>query len=156
MGQRFFPATSLRLVLAGGATVLLDRGSKGRIRDLAHHLKQILIKPVFENEKNSSQIFIDEALPLPTPFHHIAVTFNQGTITYFFDGQKLNSRTVPGSLLFDAVSDLRLGIRDDGANNDFMDGVVEEVRISQGIRYSATFDPTLFGPFDPANDASEQ
>jgi len=26
----------------------------------------------------------------------------------------------------------------------------------QVIRYSANFDPTLIGPFDPANDAPEQ
>ena len=54
VGQRFFPATSLRLVLADGATVLLDRGGKGRIRDLALRLKEILHKPVFESEKISS------------------------------------------------------------------------------------------------------
>ncbi len=46
MGQNRFPAASLRLALKGGGTVLLDRGSKQRIDDLAHRINRLLDKPI--------------------------------------------------------------------------------------------------------------
>lgn len=53
-GQRFFPATSLRLVLISGDTVLLDRGTKNRVLALAIRLEQIIKKPMIDSEKNTS------------------------------------------------------------------------------------------------------
>ncbi|MFQ5542163.1 MAG: hypothetical protein ACE5E2_04980 [Candidatus Binatia bacterium] len=44
-GQSFFPASALRLVLTSGETVLMDRGSKRRIEDLARRLSRFLCKP---------------------------------------------------------------------------------------------------------------
>ena len=46
MGQNRFPTASLRLALNGGGTVLLDRGSKQTIHDLAHRINRLLDKPI--------------------------------------------------------------------------------------------------------------
>ncbi len=45
-GQTHFPAASLRLVLANGETVLLDRGGERMILDLTHRLNRFLDKPI--------------------------------------------------------------------------------------------------------------
>ncbi len=50
-GQQFFPALALRLVLKDSDTVLLDRGSKDRIQQLARCLESLLQKPIVESEK---------------------------------------------------------------------------------------------------------
>jgi len=49
MGQSRFPTASLRLALKGGETVLLDRGTKQRIRDLALRINRHLDKPITDN-----------------------------------------------------------------------------------------------------------
>lgn len=46
VGERFFPASSLRAVLADGGTVLLDRGSRRKMEALAETLGPYLEKPV--------------------------------------------------------------------------------------------------------------
>jgi hypothetical protein len=46
VGERFFPALSLRLILKNGATVLLDRGGKKNLDYLAGRLSIFLEKPV--------------------------------------------------------------------------------------------------------------
>jgi hypothetical protein len=48
-GQKFFPALTLRLVLKSGVTVLLERGGKRRIEDLARRLSRFLGKPATES-----------------------------------------------------------------------------------------------------------
>lgn len=54
-GQSFFPASALRLVLASGETVLLDRGNKSRMEDLARQLSRCLCKPITSESKNTTQ-----------------------------------------------------------------------------------------------------
>ena len=49
MGQSRFPTASLRLTLKGGETVLLDRGSKQKIHDLALRINRFLDKPITDN-----------------------------------------------------------------------------------------------------------
>ncbi len=49
MGQSRFPTASLRLALKGGETVLLDRGSKQKIHDLALRINRFLDKPITDN-----------------------------------------------------------------------------------------------------------
>ncbi len=49
MGQSRFPTASLRLSLKGGETVLLDRGSKQKIHDLALRINRFLDKPITDN-----------------------------------------------------------------------------------------------------------
>ncbi|MFQ5850940.1 MAG: hypothetical protein ACE5JU_10175 [Candidatus Binatia bacterium] len=52
MGQSFFPAFSLRLVLESEETVLLDRGRKRNIDDLANRLSRFLDKPITRGSLN--------------------------------------------------------------------------------------------------------
>ncbi len=54
-GQSFFPASALRLVLASGETVLLDRGNKSKMEDLARRLSRCLCKPITSESKNTTQ-----------------------------------------------------------------------------------------------------
>jgi hypothetical protein len=48
-GVKSFPASSLRLLLSDGETVLLDRGGKKRLGELADLLGRFLTKPVAES-----------------------------------------------------------------------------------------------------------
>ena len=54
-GQSFFPASALRLVLTSGETVLMDRGNKRRIEDLARRLSRYLRKPITSESINTTQ-----------------------------------------------------------------------------------------------------
>jgi len=54
-GQSFFPAFALRLVLTSGETVLMDRGNKRRIEDLARRLSRYLRKPIASESINTTQ-----------------------------------------------------------------------------------------------------
>jgi len=49
MGQSRFPTASLRLTLKGGETVLLDRGSKQKVHDLALRINRFLDKTITDN-----------------------------------------------------------------------------------------------------------
>jgi hypothetical protein len=49
VGQSFFPVQSLRLVLNGGETVLLERGSRGKVENLGERLSIFLEKPLAKN-----------------------------------------------------------------------------------------------------------
>ena len=51
VGQSSFPSPSLRLILAGGETVLLERAGRTRIKDLADRLGPMLAKPVTTMEE---------------------------------------------------------------------------------------------------------
>jgi hypothetical protein len=46
VGQTFFPAQSLRIVLNGGETVLLERGSRRRIENLGEKLSTFVERPL--------------------------------------------------------------------------------------------------------------
>ena len=45
-GQKWFPARSLRLLLSGSQSVLLDRGGSRRLEDLAARIGRFMDKPV--------------------------------------------------------------------------------------------------------------
>ena len=48
-GQSFFPASSLRLVLSNGETLLLDRGEKKRMKLLARQVEHLVDRPVTDD-----------------------------------------------------------------------------------------------------------
>jgi len=52
-GLKFFPAFSLRLVMECSATILLDRGSRRRIEELAQRLSEKIQKTIIGNEKKT-------------------------------------------------------------------------------------------------------
>ncbi|HWP60150.1 MAG TPA: hypothetical protein VNL14_19810 [Candidatus Acidoferrales bacterium] len=49
VGQSFFPVQSLRLVLHGGESVLLERGSRRRVENLGKTLSAFLNRPLVKN-----------------------------------------------------------------------------------------------------------
>ncbi len=75
-------------------------------------------------------------------FYHVAVTWNLGLVTYYFDGVQVAQKTIGtlgSAVLWDSTQPLRLGSGTGG--NNFLDGVMDEVRISQAERYTAGFTP---------------
>jgi hypothetical protein len=48
VGQTFFPAQSLRMLLNGGETVLLDRGSRRRVESLGEKLSTLVECPLLK------------------------------------------------------------------------------------------------------------
>ena len=76
-----------------------------------------------------------------TGWHHIAVTFDRGSVAIFFGGSNVGAGTIGvagQSTLHASTSFMRVG-EDRGA--DFFDGVIDELRISQVIRYTSQFTP---------------
>ena len=73
-------------------------------------------------------------------FHHLAVTFNLGTVKIYWDGAQIGSGTIgtAGSAkLFNTTTAFRIGQNAAAANK--MSATIDEVRISQTVRYSAAF-----------------
>lgn len=79
-----------------------------------------------------------------TTWHHIAATFNLGSVKIYLDGAQIASGTIgaAGSAkLFNSTTLFRVGQNSTGASK--LNAAVDEVRVSQVIRYS--------GPFTPPN-----
>ena len=75
-------------------------------------------------------------------FYHVALVWNRGNVTFYFDGAQVGVKaigTVGVSSLWNSSQPLRLG-SSNGAGN-FLDGVMDEARISQTLRYTANFSP---------------
>ena len=75
-------------------------------------------------------------------FYHVAVTWNLGLVTYYFDGVQVGQKTIGtlgAAVLWDSTQPLRLGSGNGG--DGFLDGVMDEVRVSQTERYLAGFTP---------------
>lgn len=72
-------------------------------------------------------------------FYHVAVTWDKGTVTFFMDGVVAATRvigTAGQSVIFNSNAPLRLGGNE--TTTDYLDGVLDEVRISNVIRYINT------------------
>lgn len=92
-------------------------------------------------ELRSSVLTVAEAAALTSGFNHTAVTFNLGTIKFYFNGAPKGTSTlgtVGTSKLANSLSNLRIGYN--GAQT--LNGHVDEVRISQIVRYNTTFVPS--------------
>ena len=73
-------------------------------------------------------------------FHHLAVTFNSGTVKIYWDGAQIGTGTVGtagSAVLFNTTTAFRIGQNAAGSNK--MNATIDEVRISQTVRYSAAF-----------------
>lgn len=84
--------------------------------------------------RNSSSVTLTTS-----SFHHIAVTWNQGSLIFFLDGVQRGTGTIGTagtSELFDTPASLRLG-RDQAG--EYLDGIVDEFRLSQILRWTGTF-----------------
>ena len=75
-------------------------------------------------------------------FYHVALVWDRGNVTFYFDGSQVGVKaigTVGVASLWNSSQPLRLG-SSNGTGN-FLNGVLDEVRISQTIRYTANFSP---------------
>ncbi|MCH7476583.1 MAG: hypothetical protein IIA14_00595 [SAR324 cluster bacterium] len=81
--------------------------------------------------------------------YHMALTFNRGAITFYFEGALVSSKvhgTAGIALLPHTSADLRIGASE-FASTYFWDGVIEEVRFSQIVRYSGSIYTIPTSPF---------
>ena len=78
-----------------------------------------------------------------TTWHHVAVTWNKGTVNFYCDGAAKGSAvigTAGTSVLFNSTATLRLGRTDTVSTTyQYFDGKMDEVRLSQMIRWNAAF-----------------
>jgi large repetitive protein len=78
-----------------------------------------------------------------TAFHHVAVTFDKGTVKFYCDGAAKGTGTIGTagtSNLFKSSASLRLGRSETmNATNNYLNGVLDEVRVSQSIRYTGNY-----------------
>src|SRR5690606_31696508 len=74
-----------------------------------------------------------------TTFRHYVVTWDRGNVAFFVDGVARGVGligTFPNAMLHSSGSPLRLG---NNTMNKYLNGTLDEVRISQSIRWSAPF-----------------
>ena len=74
-------------------------------------------------------------------WHHIVVTYDNGTIVFYLDGAIIGSVAGSDGALHDSQADLVIGA---GPGGQYL-GLIDELRISQTLRYSTAFTP----PTDP-------
>ncbi len=91
-------------------------------------------------EIKSSALTAAEQASLTTGFNHVAVTWNLGSVKYYFNGVSKGTGsigTVGTSKLANSTAPLRIGYN--GTNT--LNGSTDEVRISQKVRWSTNFTP---------------
>jgi hypothetical protein len=82
-------------------------------------------------------------------WYHVAMTFNKGTVTFYFNGVASGTGTIGtagSAVLFSSTADLGLGANSTAGTpgttaGSYLTGALDEVRISQNLRYSAAFTP---------------
>lgn len=82
-------------------------------------------------------------------WHHVAIVRNGTSMVAYLDGVGGTSLNVSTNSFFDSNTVLRIGAMESGgAGIQYMDGWIDEMRISKGIaRYTANFTPPS-APFD--------
>lgn len=93
------------------------------------------------SEVRSSSLTNAEVTDLTTQYNHAAVTFNLGTVKFYFNGAAKGTGTigtVGSAKLAASVSNMRVGYN----GTQTLNGTVDEVRISQIVRYLTTFVPS--------------
>ena len=76
---------------------------------------------------------------MPTAFINVAMSWNRGVVTFYKNGAVVTSRTVGiagSSLLPDTGASLYIGAEEGTTNG--IDAIIDEVRISQTLRYPDT------------------
>ena len=69
--------------------------------------------------------------------HHYALTWDRGTVTFYCDGKQKGTRSLLGTPapLFNSTAPLRIGTRPNLSGTLPFKGKIDEIRISQGLRY---------------------
>ena len=98
------------------------------------------------NNGTSTQEVRSNSVAISTnTWYHVAATYNKGTVRFYFNGEAKGSASISGSTaadLFTTTAPLRIGKTDTSSTTQEFTGLVDEVRLSQIIRYSTTFTPS--------------
>lgn len=84
-------------------------------------------------------------------WYHVAVSYDGSTIRIFRNGTLVTSASQSGTLLTGSVKLYFGGKRYDWSSTDYLNGVVDEARLSKSVRYTANF-TVPSGPF--TNDSN--
>jgi len=120
----------------------------------------VVISQQFYLSSNTSSLNASSSLD----WVHVAVTWNRGVVTFFENGNRLNSRTlgIAGtSLLPDGDGALYVGASGTTGTagptlSRFLDGEVDELRISQDLCYLTGVGTPPTGPFTNADCVADQ
>jgi outer membrane protein assembly factor BamB len=86
---------------------------------------------------------------IPGRWHHVALTFDktQEAVKIYIDGTEKGSRSPSGVPVVGDAS-LWMGRNPEGSRSESFDGILDEVRISNSVRYNGPFTPpsAAFGP----------
>lgn len=109
-------------------------------------------RPTFKGSLNGTTL-LEKRTTAPcftdtTTWHHLAVTWNKGTVKFFCDGVAMGTGvigTAGTSVLFNSTSPMRIGRTETMLSpNVYFDGQIDELRISQIIRWNLGFTvPTI-------------
>lgn len=122
-----------------GATQSFEYGIKKQGANYYIYFKGSL-NGTTNTEKKSSSLTAGETTALTAGFSHIAVTWNLGTIKFYFNGVAKGSGvigTAGSSKLASSASPLRVTYN----GSVTLNGSVDEVRISQIVRWNTGFTP---------------
>lgn len=95
----------------------------------------------FATEVQGTNFTNAEKNALTSGFNHVAVTFNRGAVKLFLNGVAKGSGSIGTNVTLynNSSTSLRLGRSESG---EYLDGTLDEVRLSQIIRYPAAFTPS--------------
>jgi hypothetical protein len=77
-----------------------------------------------------SRVYSDSFSPNAST-HHVAVTWNQGSVKFYYDGDLIGARTLNFNTIFASSAALRLGANGGGS---YLDGTLDEFRLSRVVR----------------------
>ncbi|MBI4136714.1 DUF2341 domain-containing protein [Candidatus Roizmanbacteria bacterium] len=73
-------------------------------------------------------------LPTEGVWHHIAITYNAGTVTFYFDGIRESQATNSQTTTFNNSNVVKIGASGDTTPSGFFDGFLDQVRIYNYVR----------------------
>ena len=82
-------------------------------------------------------------------WYHVAVSYDGTTARLFINGQLVNSSTDPDFNLSSSTHALNIGARYWGSYSRYLDGKIDEIRISDTPRYVTNFTPDRYFRFQP-------
>ncbi len=82
-------------------------------------------------------------------WYHVAVSYDGTTARLFINGQLVDSSTDPDFDLTSSTHALNIGARYWGSYSRYLDGKIDEIRISDTARYTSNFTPDRYLRFKP-------
>jgi len=76
-------------------------------------------------------------------WYHVAATYNKGAVAFFFNGTPVGSGSISGSVksdLYETTTNIRIGST--ASTTEVFEGTLDEIRLSQVLRYTGTFTPS--------------